>query len=61
MHANRQRKNPIGSVPDERERDFFGKLSKPMILKLFELYKADFKMFGYEDQLDKYLDMGIED
>ena len=59
VHANRQRKNPIDST-SERDRDFFTQVPREKILELYELYKPDFKMFGYDDTLDQYLKMGIK-
>ena len=42
---------------NEIEKDFFSKLSKEIIRKLYTVYKIDFEMFQYEHP-QAYIDMG---
>lgn len=39
-------------------RKYFSRTKKVNIRRLYEKYQVDFEMFGYEDQIQKYIDMG---
>ena len=41
-------------------RKYFSKTKKVNIRRLYEKYQVDFEMFGYEGQIQKYIDMGDE-
>ena len=39
-------------------RKYFSQITKVNIRRLYEKYEVDFEMFGYEGQVQKYIDMG---
>ena len=39
-------------------RKYFSQISKVNLRRLYEKYQVDFEMFGYEGQIQKYIDMG---
>ena len=41
-------------------RKYFSQTKKVNIRRLYEKYQVDFEMFGYEGQIQKYIDMGDE-
>ena len=41
-------------------RKYFSQTKKMNIRRLYEKYQVDFEMFGYEGQIQKYIDMGHE-
>ena len=47
---------PENTTEFYRERHFFSEVPRPMIKKLYELYKGDFEMFTY-NKLEGYLAM----
>ena len=39
-------------------RKYFSQITKVNLGRLYEKYQVDFEMFGYEGQIQKYIDMG---
>ena len=52
-------KNPSLGKKTTKEEDFFRNLTKDTILKLYRLYQDDFLIFGYNDTLQHYIDLGM--
>ena len=42
-------------------RKYFSQITKVNLSRLYEKYKIDFEMFGYEGHIQKYIDMGYEE
>ena len=38
---------------------FFSQISRENITRLYQKYQVDFQMFGYEDQVQTYIDLGF--
>ena len=38
---------------------YFSQISRENISRLYEKYQVDFQMFGYEDQVQSYIDLGF--
>ena len=39
-------------------RKYFSQISRVNVRRLYEKYKVDFEMFGYEGEVKTYIDMG---
>ena len=57
LRSNSQDKTKKTDDPIKREVDFFSKLPKETIQKLFHFYEEDFELFGYSNY-EKYLELG---
>ena len=38
---------------------YFSQISRENMTRLYEKYQVDFQMFGYEDQVQSYIDLGF--
>ena len=38
---------------------YFSQISRENITRLYQKYQVDFQMFGYEDQVQTYIDLGF--
>ena len=38
---------------------YFSQLSKENITRLYQKFQVDFEMFGYENKVQKFIDMGL--
>ena len=57
----------VNKFPDEevfahedRERFFYSQIPKNWIRKLHKTYEMDFEAFGYENELEEFVSMGME-
>lgn len=48
-----------GLSSEKMVRQYFAQISKENITRLFQKYQVDFEMFGYENQVQKFIDMGF--
>ena len=44
-----------GGAPSQ----YFSQISRENITRLYEKYQVDFQMFGYEGQVQQYVDLGF--
>ena len=42
-------------------RRYFSQISKVNLTRLYKKYQIDFEMFGYEGQIQKYIEMGYKE
>ena len=48
-----------GLSSDKMVRKYFAQISKENITRLYQKYQVDFEMFGYENQVQKFINMGF--
>ena len=48
-----------GGSTTELAKHYFSMLDTDTIMELYDIYKVDFEMFGYENQVQKFIDMGF--
>ena len=59
MKAHINQKNAT-LTSETLSRKYFSQSTKSNIRRLYEKYQVDFEMFGYEGQVQKYIDMGYK-
>ena len=48
-----------GGMPSEKlSSEYFSRISREDIRRLYDKYRVDFEMFGYDSQVQSYIDMG---
>ena len=46
-------------MPSEKlSSEYFSRISREDIRRLYDKYRVDFEMFGYDSQVQSYIDMG---
>ena len=53
-----EKKKNAATTSTSLSKKYFSQISKLNISRLYQKYQIDFEMFGYEDQIQKYIDMG---
>ena len=52
--------NSKNATSEDLSIKYFSQSTRTNIKRLYEKYQVDFEMFGYEGQVQKYIDMGYE-
>ena len=55
---NKNKGQHTTQTSESLSRKYFSQISKVNLRRLYEKYQVDFEMFGYEGQIQKYIDMG---
>ncbi len=58
---NKNKRQHTTRTSESLSRKYFSQITKVNLSRLYEKYKIDFEMFGYESHIQKYIDMGYEE
>ena len=58
VQRNKNKRQHTTRTSESLSRRYFSQITKVNLRRLYEKYQVDFEMFGYEGQIQKYIDMG---